>query len=73
VHRRRRTVTAPGFVRLAYWLRGVAGPLTDRDARRNGAAVDRATAAMVAEQGAFDAAMRRGDPGSAAAARSLQR
>ena len=73
VQTRRRTVTAPGFVRLAYWLRGVAGPLTDRDAQRHGAAVDRATAAMVAEHGAFDAAMRPGDPGSAAAARSLQR
>ena len=73
VQTRRRTVTAPGFVRLAYWLRGVAGPLTDRDGQRHGAAVDRATAAMVAEHGAFDAAMRPGDPGSAAAARSLQR
>jgi hypothetical protein len=73
VQRRERMVTAPGFVRLAYWLRGLIGPLTDRDGRRLGPAVDRATAEMVAERGAFDAAMRPGDPGSGAAARSLQR
>ncbi|HEX2105495.1 MAG TPA: SDR family NAD(P)-dependent oxidoreductase [Solirubrobacteraceae bacterium] len=71
--RRERTVTAPGFVRVAYWLRGLIGPLTDRDARRLGPAVDRATAEMVAERGAFDAAMRPGDAGSVAAARSLRR
>jgi hypothetical protein len=51
----------------------VAGPLTDRDGRRHGAAVDRATAEMVAERGPFDAAMRPGDAGSGAAARSLRR
>jgi NAD(P)-dependent dehydrogenase (short-subunit alcohol dehydrogenase family) len=73
VQRRERIVTAPGFVRLAYWLRGVAGPLTERDGRRQGPAVDRATAEMVAERGPFDAAMRPGDAGSGAAARSLQR
>jgi len=73
VQRRERIVVAPGFVRLAYWLRGLIGPLTDRDARRLAPAVDRVTAEMVAERGAFDAAMRPGDPGSGAAARSLQR
>jgi NAD(P)-dependent dehydrogenase (short-subunit alcohol dehydrogenase family) len=73
VQRRERMVTAPGFVRLAYRLRGLIGPLTDRDGRRHAPAVDRATAEMVAERGAFDAAMRPGDPGSGAAARSLQR
>jgi NAD(P)-dependent dehydrogenase (short-subunit alcohol dehydrogenase family) len=73
VQRRQRTVTAPGFVRLAYALRGLVGPLTDRDGRRLGAAVDRATADMVAERGPFGAAMRPGDAGSGAAARSVQR
>jgi NAD(P)-dependent dehydrogenase (short-subunit alcohol dehydrogenase family) len=73
VQRRERMVTAPGFVRLAYVLRGLIGPLTDRDGRRHAPAIDRATADMVAERGAFDAAMRPGDAGSVAAARSLQR
>jgi len=57
VAHRRRTVVAPKFVRAAYWLRGVIGPLVDRDARRNAAAIDAATAEMVAERGAYDAAM----------------
>jgi NAD(P)-dependent dehydrogenase (short-subunit alcohol dehydrogenase family) len=73
VQRRERMVTAPGFVRLAYRLRGLIGPLTDRDGHRHAPAVDRATAEMVAERGAFDAAMRPGDAGSGAAARSLRR
>jgi hypothetical protein len=66
-------VVAPGFVRVAYWLRGLIGPLTDREGRANAPAIDRATAALVAERGPFDAAMRAGDAGSGAAARSLQR
>jgi NAD(P)-dependent dehydrogenase (short-subunit alcohol dehydrogenase family) len=57
VANRRRTVVAPGFVRAAYALRGVSGPLVDRDARRNAPAIDRATAEMVAERGPFDAAL----------------
>jgi NAD(P)-dependent dehydrogenase (short-subunit alcohol dehydrogenase family) len=73
VARRRRTVVAPGFVRAAYALRGVIGPLSDRDARRHAAAIDRATAEMVAERGAFDAALRPGDAGARAAARSNER
>src|SRR4051794_8972320 len=73
VHRRERIAVAPGFVRAAYLLRGLIGPATDRDARRHAAAIDRATAEMVAERGAFDAAMAPGEPGSAAAARSLGR
>jgi len=58
-------VVAPKFVRAAYWLRGVIGPLVDRDARRNAAAIDAATAEMVAERGAYAAAM---DPASSAGA-----
>jgi NAD(P)-dependent dehydrogenase (short-subunit alcohol dehydrogenase family) len=73
VARRRRVVVAPGVVRGAYWLRGVLAPLAERDARRHGAVVDRATAEMVAERGAFHAALRPGDAGAAAAARPLER
>jgi NAD(P)-dependent dehydrogenase (short-subunit alcohol dehydrogenase family) len=73
VHGRERMVVAPGFVRIAYWLRGLIGPLTDRDSRANAPAIDRATAALVAERGPFEAAMRPGDAGSGAAARSLHR
>lgn len=70
---RRRTVVAPRFVRPAYVLRGVIGPLAERDARRHAAAIDRATAEMVAERGAFDAALRPGDAGARAATRSNER
>jgi NAD(P)-dependent dehydrogenase (short-subunit alcohol dehydrogenase family) len=73
VRRRRRTAVAPGFVRAAYALRGVLGPLADRDARRHAAAIDRATAEMVAERGALRAGLRPGDAGAGAAARSLER
>jgi NAD(P)-dependent dehydrogenase (short-subunit alcohol dehydrogenase family) len=73
VRHRRRTAVAPGFVRAAYALRGVLGPLADRDARRRAAAIDRATAEMVAERGALHAALRPGDAGAGAAARSLER
>jgi hypothetical protein len=60
-------------VRAAYALRGVLGPLADRDARRHAAAIDRATAEMVAERGALRAGLRPGDAGAGAAARSLER
>ena len=70
---RRRTVVAPGFVRAAYALRGVIGPLAERDARRHAAAIDRATAEMVTERGAFEAGLRPGDAGARAAARSNER
>jgi NAD(P)-dependent dehydrogenase (short-subunit alcohol dehydrogenase family) len=73
VANRRRTVVAPRFVRGAYWLRGVIGPLVDREARGNAAVIDRATAEMVAERGPFDAAMRPGDRAGEAAARSFAR
>jgi NAD(P)-dependent dehydrogenase (short-subunit alcohol dehydrogenase family) len=61
VARRRRTVVAPGLVRVAYALRGLIGPLVDRDSRRRAPVVDRATAEMVTERGSFAAAMRPGD------------
>jgi NAD(P)-dependent dehydrogenase (short-subunit alcohol dehydrogenase family) len=61
VAHRRRTVVAPGFVRVAYALRGLIGPLVDRDGRRRAPRVDRATAEMVAERGAYAAALRPGD------------
>jgi hypothetical protein len=54
---RKRTVVAPGFVRAAYWLRGVIGPLVDRESRTNAKTIDRATAEMVAERGAFEAGL----------------
>jgi NAD(P)-dependent dehydrogenase (short-subunit alcohol dehydrogenase family) len=73
VHERRRTVTAPRFVRAAALLRGVIGPLIERDGRRHARAVDRATAEMAADRGAFGAGLRPGDPGAAAAARSVER
>jgi NAD(P)-dependent dehydrogenase (short-subunit alcohol dehydrogenase family) len=57
VAHRRRTVVAPGIVRGAYWLRGLIGPLVDRESRGNAATIDRATAEMVAERGPFDAAL----------------
>jgi NAD(P)-dependent dehydrogenase (short-subunit alcohol dehydrogenase family) len=72
VARRKRTVVAPGFVRAAQVLRGVIGPLTDRDGKRHAAAIDRATAEMVAERGPFDAAMRPGERGAGATARPLE-
>ena len=54
---RRRSVVAPGIVRVASWLRGVIGPLVDRESRANAATIDRATAEMVAEHGPVDAAL----------------
>jgi NAD(P)-dependent dehydrogenase (short-subunit alcohol dehydrogenase family) len=66
---RKRTVVAPGFVRAAYWLRGVIGPLVDRESRANAKTIDRATAEMVAERGAFEAALQPRDDASAARSR----
>ncbi|MDX6722911.1 MAG: hypothetical protein QOD73_1315 [Solirubrobacteraceae bacterium] len=71
VHGRARTVSAPGFVRPARWLRGLIAPLADRDGRRHAPAIDRATAEMVAERGALAAGMRPGDLGAEAAARTI--
>jgi NAD(P)-dependent dehydrogenase (short-subunit alcohol dehydrogenase family) len=73
VAHRRRTVVAPRFVRALYWLRGVIGPVAERDARRNAAAIDAATVEMVAERGAFDAAMGPAATSAGAPAESLER
>jgi NAD(P)-dependent dehydrogenase (short-subunit alcohol dehydrogenase family) len=59
VAERRRTVVAPGIVRGGYWLRGLIGPLVDRESRGNAPTIDRATAEMVAERGPVDAALPR--------------
>jgi NAD(P)-dependent dehydrogenase (short-subunit alcohol dehydrogenase family) len=72
VHGRRRSVSAPGFVRPARWLRGLIAPLADRDGRRHAAAIDRATAEMVAERGPFAAGMRPGDAAAHAAGRMIR-
>jgi NAD(P)-dependent dehydrogenase (short-subunit alcohol dehydrogenase family) len=66
---RKRTVVAPRFVRAAYWLRGLIGPLVDRESRANAKTIDRATAEMVAERGAFEAALQPRDDPSAARTR----
>jgi NAD(P)-dependent dehydrogenase (short-subunit alcohol dehydrogenase family) len=63
---RRRTAVAPGIVRGAYWLRGLIGPLVDREGRKNARTVDLATAEMVAERGAFAAALGPGEPATPA-------
>jgi NAD(P)-dependent dehydrogenase (short-subunit alcohol dehydrogenase family) len=67
---RRRTVVAPGIVRVAYWLRGLIGPLVDRESRANAATIDRATAEMVAEHGPVDAALGPRESASRSAARA---
>src|SRR3954462_11553453 len=54
---RKRTVVAPGIVRAGFWLRGVIGPLVDRESPGNGETIDRATAEMVADRGAFHAGL----------------
>ena len=57
VAERKRTVVAPRIVRAGFWLRGVIGPLVDRESRANATTIDRATAEMVAERGAFEAGL----------------
>jgi NAD(P)-dependent dehydrogenase (short-subunit alcohol dehydrogenase family) len=66
---RKRTVVAPGIVRAAYWLRGAIGPVIDRESRANAATIDRATAEMVAERGAFEAGLQPRDETRAAQSR----
>jgi NAD(P)-dependent dehydrogenase (short-subunit alcohol dehydrogenase family) len=66
---RKRTVVAPGFVRAAFWLRGLIGPLVDRESRQNAKTIDRATAEMVAERGAFEAGLQPRNEASAARSR----
>jgi NAD(P)-dependent dehydrogenase (short-subunit alcohol dehydrogenase family) len=66
---RKRTVVAPGLVRAGFWLRGVIGPLVDRESRANAKTIDRATAEMVAERGPFEAALQPRDEPAASRAR----
>jgi NAD(P)-dependent dehydrogenase (short-subunit alcohol dehydrogenase family) len=70
VERRSRRVVAPGFVGALYRVRGLIPELVDRQAGQLAPEVDRFTAEMVAERGAFAAALRPGERGSEAAARS---
>ena len=70
VERRSRRVVAPGFVGALYRLRGLIPELVDRQATRIAPEVDRFTAEMVAERGAFAAGLRPGERASEAAARS---
>jgi NAD(P)-dependent dehydrogenase (short-subunit alcohol dehydrogenase family) len=66
---RKRTVVAPGVVRAGFWLRGVIGPLVDRESRRNARTIDSATADMVAERGAFEAGLQPRDTAPASQSR----
>jgi NAD(P)-dependent dehydrogenase (short-subunit alcohol dehydrogenase family) len=73
VERRSRRVVAPGFVEALYRLRGLVPELIDREAFKSAPEVDRFTAEMVAERGAFAAGLRPGERASEAAARSAGR
>jgi hypothetical protein len=73
VQRRSRRVVAPRFVGALFRLRGLLPELIDREAVRSGADVDRFTAEMVAERGAFAAGLRQDQQASDAAARSAGR
>jgi NAD(P)-dependent dehydrogenase (short-subunit alcohol dehydrogenase family) len=73
VQRRSRRVVAPGWVGAVYRLRGLAAELLDRAGAKSAPDIDRYTAEMVAERGAFAAGLRPGEPGSEAAARSAGR
>jgi NAD(P)-dependent dehydrogenase (short-subunit alcohol dehydrogenase family) len=73
VERRSRRVVAPGFVGALYRLRGLVPELIDREAFKSAPEVDRFTAELVAERGAFAAGLRPGERASEAAARSAGR
>ena len=73
VRKRSRRVVAPGFVGVLYRLRGLVPELIDREASKSAPDVDRFTAEMVAERGAFAAGLRPGEQASEAAARSAGR
>ena len=73
VQKRSRKVIAPGFVGALYRLRGLVPELIDREASKSAPDVDRFTAEMVAERGAFAAGLRPGEQASEAAARSAGR
>jgi NAD(P)-dependent dehydrogenase (short-subunit alcohol dehydrogenase family) len=73
VQRRSRRVVAPGFVGALYRLRGLVPELIDRQALKSAPDIDRFTAEMVAERGAFAAGLRPDQQASEAAARSAGR
>jgi NAD(P)-dependent dehydrogenase (short-subunit alcohol dehydrogenase family) len=73
VQRRARRVVAPRFVGALYRLRGLIPELFEREAAKVAPELDRYTAEMVAERGAFAAGLRPDEPGSDAAARSAGR
>jgi NAD(P)-dependent dehydrogenase (short-subunit alcohol dehydrogenase family) len=73
VQRRSRRVVAPGFVGALYRLRGLVPELIDREALKSAPEVDRMTAEIVAQRGAFEAGLRPGEQASEAAARSAGR
>jgi NAD(P)-dependent dehydrogenase (short-subunit alcohol dehydrogenase family) len=70
VRERRRTVTAPGFVSVIYRVRGLIPELLEHAGARRGAEVDRYTAELIAQRGAFAAGLRPDEAASTAAARS---
>jgi hypothetical protein len=71
VQRRSRRVVAPRYVGALYRLRGLIPRVIERDAGRTANEVDRLTAEMVAQRGAFDAGLRPAERASDAAARSV--
>jgi NAD(P)-dependent dehydrogenase (short-subunit alcohol dehydrogenase family) len=73
VQRRARRVVAPRFVGALYRLRGLIPELFEREAAKVAPELDRYTAEMVAERGAFAAGLRPDERGSDAAARSAGR
>jgi NAD(P)-dependent dehydrogenase (short-subunit alcohol dehydrogenase family) len=73
VERRSARVVAPRSVAAVYRLRGLLPELFGREAAKVAPDVDRYTAEMVAERGAFAAGLRPDERGSEAAARSAGR
>src|SRR5919198_3260951 len=63
VERRSRRVVGPGFVGALYRLRGLVPEIADRQVSRMAPELDRLTAEMVAERGAFAAGLRPGERG----------
>jgi NAD(P)-dependent dehydrogenase (short-subunit alcohol dehydrogenase family) len=74
VERRSHRVYAPRYIGPLRRLRGLVGPLVERDALRAAAQVDRITQDLVAERGTFAGGLRAdGDAPSQAAARAVGR
>jgi NAD(P)-dependent dehydrogenase (short-subunit alcohol dehydrogenase family) len=73
VERRSRRIVAPGFVGALFRLRGLIPEVVDRRAGQIAPEVERFTAEMVAQRGAFAAGLPVGERGSEAAARSAGR